>query len=76
MKFPLGQKIGANSRRWSPTVLKAWEQANGIDMEPPAGMLDVKGVARRYGTSVSTVWRWCRGHSGRPPAPESRRAAG
>ena len=76
MKFPPGQKIGANSRRWSPAVLATWEAANDIDLPAPSGMLSVRQVAERYSVSVATIWRWCRGHPGRPPAPESRRAAG
>ena len=71
MDFPPGRKIGPNSRRWTPEELVAWEQSRGIQMAPPAGMLDVRQVATRYGTSVPTVWRWRKGYAGRPPAREA-----
>ena len=58
--FPAGRKVGPNSRRWSPAELHAWERAQGIELPPLEGMPDVRQVAKRYGVSVPTVWRWAR----------------
>lgn len=58
--FPAGVKVGPASRRWSPSDLHAWERARGIELPPLDGMADVRQVARRYGVSVPTIWRWVR----------------
>jgi predicted DNA-binding transcriptional regulator AlpA len=59
MSFPKGRKIGLNARRGSPSELYAWERANGIELPSLEGMPDVRQVAKRYGVSVPTIWRWC-----------------
>lgn len=60
MTFPNGHKISSNARRWNPRQLVEWERSRGIELPEPAGMLDVRQVAARYGVSVPTIWRWCR----------------
>jgi hypothetical protein len=61
MKLRKGQKIGPNTRRWTPNELVESEREAGIDgLPPPSGMLDVRQVAQRYGVSVPTIWRWCK----------------
>lgn len=57
-KFPRGRKIGPNARRWNPADLYAYERAHGIELPPLDGMPDVRQVAKRYGVSVPTIWRW------------------
>lgn len=58
MKLTPGYKVGPNSRRWPPEELVACERAHGIELPPPEGMMDVRQVAKRYGVSVPTIWRW------------------
>lgn len=56
--FPKGIKLSGGATRWSPGKLAEYDRAHGLDLPPPEGMLDVRQVARRYGVSVPTVWRW------------------
>lgn len=59
--FPQPQKLSPAVTRWRLSDLVAYEaetsggQAQKIDQEV---FLNVGQVAKRYGVSVATVWRW------------------
>lgn len=63
MQLPQPAKFSRGCTRWPLSALEAAEaQARG-EVRPRASerevYLSVKQVARRYGVSVPTIWRWC-----------------
>lgn len=61
--FPAPRRVGANSTRWRLSDLLAYEAQRdrqpAPELSPDAErFLSAADVARRYGVTPSSVWRW------------------
>lgn len=61
--FPKPVRIGGHCTRWLQSDLERYDAACGGKQSPQVDpdrecYLSARRVAARYGTSISTIWRW------------------